>query len=289
MTSSLGIIKKYHIRPYKGRGQSFLIDPNILEKVVESAGLTGHETVLEIGAGIGVMTGMIARRAARVVALEIDRTLLQVLKDELAPLNNVEILQQDILTYEVSRAVPPPPEGSGSGSKITVIGNIPYHISSQILFRLIEYRRSIASMVLMFQREVAERITATPGTKDYGILSVIASIYTRPSRVMVVPASCFYPSPKVESAVLRFTVRDRPAVALNDEGRFFQVVKKAFSMRRKTLMNNIKDSGLLPRDYEKNAESLFQEARIDGGRRAETLTVEEFGRLSNVIASIQNS
>jgi 16S rRNA (adenine1518-N6/adenine1519-N6)-dimethyltransferase len=288
MISPLGILKKYRIRPYKGRGQSFLIDPNILEKIVESAGLVGHETVLEIGAGIGVMTGMIADRAAKVVALEIDRTLIRVLNDELSSRSNVEVLQQDILTYDVSLAASGFADENGSTAKITVIGNIPFNISSQILFRLINFRRVISSMVLMFQREVAERITAMPGTKEYGLLSVITSMYTRASRVMIVPASCFYPSPKVESAVLRLVVRDRPAVELNDEDQFFQLVKTAFSMRRKTLANNIKDSDLLPRGYEKRASSVFHEAGIDGGRRAETLTVEEFGRLSNVIFSIQN-
>jgi 16S rRNA (adenine1518-N6/adenine1519-N6)-dimethyltransferase len=289
MTSPLGILKKYNIRPYKGRGQSFLIDPNILEKIVEAAGLAGRETVLEIGAGIGVMTGMIADRAAKVVALEIDRTLLTVLNEELAYRSNVEILQQDVLTYDVSQAAPLLSVDGGSGVRITVIGNIPYNISSQILFRLIDYRQVISSMVLMFQREVAERITALPGTKEYGLLSVIASMYTRASRIMIVPASCFYPSPKVESAVLRFVVRDRPAVELKDEEQFFRLVKTAFSKRRKTLMNNIKDSAILPRGYEKKASSVLSEAGIDGGRRAETLTVEEFGRLSNIIFAIQNS
>ncbi|MBN2254426.1 MAG: ribosomal RNA small subunit methyltransferase A [Deltaproteobacteria bacterium] len=287
MTSPVGILKKYRIRPYKGRGQSFLIDPNIIEKIVESAELTGRETVLEIGAGIGFMTGMIADRAAKVVALEIDRMLLSVLNDELAHRSNVKIMQQDILTYDVSQAASKFEVGSGSKAKITVIGNIPYNISSQILFRLIDFRKVISSMVLMFQREVAERITAIPGTKEYSLLSVITSMYTRASRVMIVPASCFHPSPKVESAVLRFVVRDRPAVELKDEEQFFRLVKTAFSMRRKTLANNLKDSRLLSRGYGRETSSVFHEAEIDGGRRAETLTVEEFGRLSNVISSIQ--
>lgn len=288
MTSPLGILKKYGIRPYKGRGQSFLIDINIIEKMVESAGITGSDVVLEIGAGIGVMTGVIADRADRVVALEIDRNLIHILNDEMVARRNVKILEQDILTYDIALARIGITDRSSTVTKITVIGNIPYNISSQILFKLIDYRNVISSIVLTFQREVAERITAAPGTKDYGLLSVIASMYTIASRVMIVPASCFYPSPKIESAILRLTVRDKPAVDLKDEDHFFRLVKTAFAMRRKTLMNNIKNSDLLSRKYQRDVASVFEKAKIDGRRRAETLTVEEFGRLSNVIYSIQN-
>lgn len=287
MTSPLGILKKYDIRPYKGRGQSFLIDTNIIEKIVAATGISGG-IVLEIGAGIGVMTGIIADRADRVVAVEIDRNLIGVLRNELAARDNVEILEQDILRYDINLAYAGITNTSGSFTKMTVIGNIPYNISSQILFRLIDFRNVISSMVLMFQREVADRITAMPGTKDYGLLSVIASLYTVASRVMIVPASCFYPSPKVESAVLRMVVRDKPAVDLRDDSHFFRLVKAAFSMRRKTLMNNLKNSVLLPHEQGRDMASVFDEARIDGQRRAETLSLEEFGHLSNVIYSTQN-
>lgn len=287
MTSPLGILKKYDIRPYKGRGQSFLIDTNIIEKIVTAAGISGG-LVLEIGAGIGVMTGMIADRADRVVAVEIDRNLIGVLRNELEARDNVEILEQDILRYDINLAYAGITDTSGSFTKMTVIGNIPYNISSQILFRLIDFRNVISSMVLMFQREVADRITAIPGTKDYGMLSVITSLYTVASRVMIVPASCFYPSPKVESAVIRMVVRDKPAVDLRDDSHFFRLVKASFSMRRKTLMNNLKNSGLLPHEQGRDIASVFDEAHIDGQRRAETLSLEEFGRLSNVIYSTQN-
>ncbi|HEU19405.1 MAG TPA: ribosomal RNA small subunit methyltransferase A [Deltaproteobacteria bacterium] len=289
MTSPLGILKKYDIRPYKGRGQSFLIDTNIIEKIIVSAEITGRDQVLEIGAGIGVMTGMIADLADRVIALEIDRKLIHVLSSELAARSNVEILEQDILTYDISLACADRADASGSVTKLRVIGNIPYNISSQILFKLIGYKNEISSMVLMFQREVADRITAMPGTKDYGFLSVIASMHTAVSRVMIVPASCFYPSPKVESAVLRLVFRDRPVVDLQDESHFFRLVKTAFSMRRKTLMNNLKNSDLLLQCSEHDVSSIFDEAMISGQRRAETLTLEEFGRLSNVICSAQKS
>ncbi|MCD6153665.1 MAG: ribosomal RNA small subunit methyltransferase A [Syntrophobacterales bacterium] len=279
MTSPRDILKKYGIRPYKGLGQSFLLDNNITGKIVNVMDIKDDDTVVEIGAGLGVMTAMIAKQARKVIALEIDQGLLNVLHEELKGVSNVEILKQDILKYDF-----PIPLEDAASQKLKVIGNIPYNISSQILFRLIEFRDHISSMVLMFQKEVAERIMASPGTKEYGLLSVITSMYTIPSKVVVAPAGCFYPKPKVDSTVLKMVVRENPRFEVKNADFFFKLVKTALSKRRKTLLNNLRSSNLL-RSSKTDIDKILTMLEIDGQRRGETLTVEEFGKLSKAILS----
>ncbi len=279
MTSPRGILKKYGIRPYKGLGQSFLIDNNITGKIVNVMDIKDDDTVVEIGAGLGVMTAMIAKQARKVIALEIDPGLLDVLHEELKDVSNVEILKRDVLKYDF-----PIPLEDVASQKLKVIGNIPYNISSQILFRLIEFRDHVSSMVLMFQKEVAERIMASPGTKEYGLLSVITSMYTIPSKVVMVPAGCFYPRPKIDSTVLKMVVREKPRFEVMNADFFFKLVKTALSKRRKTLLNNLRSSNLL-QSSKTDIDKILTRLEIDGQRRGETLTVEEFGKLSNAILS----
>ena len=273
MESPLKILKKHHIHPVKRLGQSFLVDNNITSRIVDASKIGGDDTVIEIGAGLGAMTAMIATRARKVVALEIDPKLVDVLNEELKEISNIEIIHTDVLRYDFSS----PTRG---GERIKVIGNIPYNVSSQILFRLIEFREHISSATLMFQKEVSDRITAAPGTKEYGILSVIISMYAALSRVMTVPPTCFYPRPKVDSSVLKMDMREGPLYPLENHDIFIETVKTAFSKRRKTLANNLKDMDVA-RSKGVDISALLDEAGIDGQRRGETLTVEEFGRLSN--------
>jgi len=278
MESPLKTLKKYNIHPIKRLGQSFLVDNNITSRIVDSSGIGEGDTVVEIGAGLGAMTAMIAPRVKKIIALEIDPKLVGVLDSELGKMPNIEILHTDVLRYDFSS----PLQGGG---KIKVIGNIPYNVSSQILFRLIEFRGHISSATLMLQKEVADRITASPGTKQYGIPSVILSMYAAASRLMTVPATCFYPAPKVDSAVLRMEMRKGPLYTLGDHDIFIETVKAAFSMRRKTLANNLKGMDVV-RSKGIEIPSLLVEAGLDGRRRGETLTVEEFGRLSEIISRI---
>jgi 16S rRNA (adenine1518-N6/adenine1519-N6)-dimethyltransferase len=277
MTTPRNILKKHGIRPLKRLGQSFLADGNITAKIVTISDIKRDDIVVEIGSGLGIMTAVIAREAKKVIALEIDKYMVDILREELKNLSNVEIVQTDVLKYDFSSACPEyPPE------KLKVIGNIPYNISSQILFHLIKFRDYISSMVLMFQKEVAERIIAPPGTKKYGILSVIISMYTKPSLVMTVPGSCFYPKPDVDSSVLKMIVRERPMFDLRDADFFLKLVKTAFSKRRKTLLNNLKDLDLLNLS-EKDIAEIIKLSGIDSNRRSETLTIEEFAKLSNIL------
>jgi 16S rRNA (adenine1518-N6/adenine1519-N6)-dimethyltransferase len=276
MLSPLSLLRKHGVRPLKRLGQNFLCDPNILEKIVRIAEVRDTDTVVEIGSGIGVLTSLLAARARRVIALEIDRRLVEVLKAELGSVPNVEIVRGDVLEYDFASVRPE--RGKG---RVRVVGNVPYHLSSPIVLRLLEYRESVDRAVLMLQREVAERLAAPPGTKDYGPLAVTVSLYTEPRLEMRVPASCFVPRPDVESRVIRLDMRREPLCAVDDPALFRDVVRSCFAKRRKTLLNNLRQSALPVRP--EAVPAVLEELGIDGTRRAETLSVREFASLSNRI------
>jgi len=271
MPNPRAILAKCRIRPLKRLGQSFLADPNIIRKIIEISDIRPDETLVEIGAGLGVMTALMAGRAEKVIALEIDGALIAVLREELKQQDNVEILHADALKFDFRLR---------GGAAIKVIGNIPYSISSQILFRLLEARDRISSMVLMFQREVAERLVAAPGTKAYGILSVLVGVYTEAAIAFHVSPRCFYPRPNVESAVVRMDIRKKPLVDVRDDACLLAVVRSAFSKRRKTLLNNLKASPRIGLRHEAVL-GVLDSLGIDPSRRAETLAPEDFARLSN--------
>ena len=277
MTQVRKILKDYGIRPSKRLGQSFLEDRNIIHKITRLSDVCGEDVVVEIGAGLGIMTELLAAKARKVVAIDVDPRMTDILRERLSGLSNVEIIERDILSYDFLSAL-----GDGSAAKLKVVGNVPYNISSQILFHLIDFRRIISSIVLLLQKEVVDRITAAPGTKDYGIPSVIVSMYFVATREMNVPASCFYPPPRVVSSLLKMVMRQRPVLDLEDEYFFSRIVKAAFARRRKTLLNNLRSAGFLC-SSEKELNLFLSELDIDGNRRGETLSAEEFGRLSNAL------
>lgn len=274
MLSPLSLLRKHGIRPNKRLGQCFLCDPNILEKIVRIADVNERDTVVEIGAGIGFLTALIAARARRVIAIEVDPRLVAVLKEELGGHGNVEIVHRDVLDFDFSSVRTDGGEGS-----IKVIGNVPYSLSSPIVLRLLEYRTSINRAVLLLQREVAERLASPPGTKDYGILSVYVALYTVATLENRAPAGCFHPRPDVESRVLRLDMRAEPLCRVDDPDFFRRLVRAAFSKRRKTLLNSLKSSTLAV--TEDALRPALAECGIDGTRRAETLDVMEFAALSN--------
>lgn len=272
MNSIRKTLAQYDIRPRKRLGQSFLEDMNVICRIAALVAPAGDETVVEIGAGLGILTAELAKKAGRVIALEIDPRLISVLRDRFAGHDRVEIVAGDVLAYDFSSACP--------GRGIKVVGNIPYYISTPILFRLIEYRRAIRSMVLMFQKELADRIMASPGTKDYGIPSVIIARYTRAVLGMTVPPTCFYPEPDVVSSVLSFVVCEDETTP-EDELLFAVTVRSAFSHRRKTLWNNLRAAGFTG----DTLEQVMKKTGIKGSRRAETLTVDEFRLLATELAA----
>jgi 16S rRNA (adenine1518-N6/adenine1519-N6)-dimethyltransferase len=275
MTTPKEILRKHGIRPRRRLGQSFLQDLNIINKIIACAHIRPEETVVEIGAGLGIMTGLMATKARRVIALEVDPSMIEILRGRLHCFDNVDVVEADVLQFDFFSACPPDPS-----EKIKIVGNIPYHISSPILFHLLDFRKRISSMVLMLQKEVADRIRALPGGKDYGIPSVITAMFYRTQRLMDVPASCFYPEPKVVSSVLKMRVRETPLIDLRNEALFFKIVRLSFAKRRKTLLNNLRHAHL-PGYSTEWMLSALQRSGIDGMRRAETLSAGEFGLLSN--------
>lgn len=279
MTTIRKILRDHGIRPLKRLGQSFLEDINVINKIISISNIQEDDTVVEIGAGVGIMTELIAEKVRKVIALDIDPRMVGILRERLAGYHQVDVIKGDVLKYDFSSV-----GHELLSRKIKVIGNIPYNISSQILFHLLAYRQHISSMILMFQKELADRLNASPGTKEYGIPTVLVSMYTECFREMVIPRRCFYPEPKVTSAVMKIIIREKPLMDLNDHDFFVKIVKIAFSKRRKTLLNNLRSSPLLGYS-EREVVTALKKSGIDGVRRGETLTAEELGKLSNALYS----
>ncbi|HSB35221.1 MAG TPA: 16S rRNA (adenine(1518)-N(6)/adenine(1519)-N(6))-dimethyltransferase RsmA, partial [Nitrospirota bacterium] len=257
------------IRAKKSLGQNFLKDPHYLRKIADAARLGPGDQVIEIGPGLGHLTRVLAAAAGKVLAIELDERLITPLRREFGTSPNVEVVQADALGY---------PYASLPG-KWKVVANLPYYISTAVLQELITRREKLVSLTLMLQKEVAERIAATPGGKEYGYLSVLVQLYAEPRIEFTVPPGAFTPRPDVESAVVTLSLRGEPAVSVRDEGFLLRVVKAAFSQRRKTLRNSL-------RQLDPAKEKLEAAARLTGidlGRRAETLSVEEFGRLADFL------
>ena len=282
MSSPKEIINRYAIKPRKKLGQSFLIDQNVIRKISAIAQVTKNDIVVEIGSGIGVLTEDLAQSAAKLIAVEVDDKLVEVLKDKLFKYNNVQIYCRDVLKFDFSTIA------KDGQQKIKVVGNVPYNISSPVLFYLISFRKVINSFVLMLQKEVVQRLTAAPGGKDYGVPSVILQMFANVEKVLDVPADCFHPVPKVESSVMKGFFMEKPLVELTDEDFFIKLVRDAFAQRRKMLINNLKRSKLLKDVSESLLKDLLRMTGIDGQRRSETLSVKEFGDLSNILNCNQN-
>ncbi|NMD72182.1 16S rRNA (adenine(1518)-N(6)/adenine(1519)-N(6))-dimethyltransferase RsmA [Bacillus sp. DNRA2] len=274
------ILEKYGFSFKKSLGQNFLIDPNILKRIVDHADITEETGAIEIGPGIGALTEHLARRSKKVVAFEIDQRLLPILKDTLSPYDNVEIIHQDVLKADVKAVM----EEKFAGIRdVMVVANLPYYVTTPIIMKLLEEKLPIRGIVVMLQKEVAERITANPGTKDYGSLSIAIQYYTTAEVVMTVPKTVFIPQPNVDSAIIRLTLREKPAVEMVDEAFFFQVIKASFAQRRKTILNNLTNQ--LPFGKEKKDSILIalESSQIDPGRRGETLSIQEYARLSDAL------
>lgn len=266
---TLHILKTFGLRMSKKLGQNFLIDNNVVGGIVDAAAINPEDTVLEIGPGIGTLTQGLAETGCRVVAVEIDARLLKILDKTLAGYDNIRIIHGDILKIDISREI--------LAEKYKVVANLPYYITTPIILSLLEQRLPIERLVTMVQKEVAERMIAQPGGKDYGALSVAVQYYTHPEIMFTVPPKSFIPAPAVESAVIRCIMRDKPPVDINDEKKFFRVVKAAFAQRRKTLNNNLKGAGLSADEVE----LILKTANIDGTRRGETLSLDEFAAIAN--------
>lgn len=271
------VLEKYGFSFKKSLGQNFLIDTNILHNIVAEADLTKEKGAVEIGPGIGALTEQLGRAAGKVMAIEIDQRLLPILADTLSPYENIEVVHGDVLELDLKALLA---EKMAGVEKISVVANLPYYVTTPILMKLLEERLPLENIVVMIQKEVAERIAAKPGTKDYGSLSVAAQFYAETEVAMIVPASVFIPRPNVDSAVIRLKVRDRPPVEVDDQDMFFRVVRSSFAQRRKTLLNNLMN-GLFRKEQKDEVIQMLADIQIDPTRRGETLSIEEFARLAN--------
>ena len=268
------ICKRFDIKMSKKLGQNFLIKRGIVDEIVKAADLQEGEPVLEIGPGIGTLTQGLAQSGANVTAIELDTRLLEVLDTTLAQYSNVNIVHGDVLKLDVPSIMNHEP--------CKVVANLPYYITTPIIMSLLESRLPIERLVVMVQKEVALRMVAKPGTKDYGALSVAVQYYTKPDIVLDVPPKSFLPAPAVTSSVIRCVLRDKPPVDVVDEKLFFRVVKAGFAQRRKTFANTMKTTGL----SKDRIEELLVKANIDGQRRGETFTLQEFADVANAWAAL---
>lgn len=268
------ICKRFDIKMSKKLGQNFLIKRGIVDEIVKAADLQEGEPVLEIGPGIGTLTQGLAQSGANVTAIELDTRLLEVLDTTLAQYNNVTIVHGDVLKLDVPSIM--------NNEPFKVVANLPYYITTPIIMSLLESRLPIERLVVMVQKEVALRMVAKPGTKDYGALSVAVQYYTKPDIVLDVPPKSFLPAPAVTSSVIRCVLRDKPPVDVVDEKLFFRVVKAGFAQRRKTFANTMKTTGL----SKDRIEELLAKANIDGQRRGETFSLQEFADVANAWAAL---
>ena len=274
------VLAKYNMSAKKKFGQNFLIDSNVLEGIVEAAGITENDCVLEIGPGIGSLTQYLAEAAGRVVAVEIDKTLLPVLDDTLSEYNNVTIINNDVLKVDIDKIV----EEYNQGRPIKVVANLPYYITTPIIMKLFESGALIESITVMVQKEVADRMAAGPGNKDYGSLSLAVGFYAEARPVMDVPPSSFIPQPNVGSAVVKLTKYTEPKVKVKDEKYLFEIIRTSFNQRRKTLSNSLSNNPGLGVSRDKVTDALVKMG-IDERARGETLTLEQFAELSDILQS----
>ena len=271
------VLAKYNMSAKKKFGQNFLIDSHVLEGIVEAAGVTDEDLVLEIGPGIGSLTQYLAEAAGKVVAVEIDKTLLPVLADTLSEYDNVTVINEDILKVDLDEIV-----SENGGRPIKVVANLPYYITTPIIMKLFESRARIESITVMVQKEVADRMAAGPGGKDYGSLSLAVGYYAKAVTVMDVPPSSFIPQPNVGSAVVNLSRYTEPRVKVQDEKRLFEIVRTAFNQRRKTLSNSLSNNPSLGVSRQEVADALLKMG-VDEKARGEILTLEQFAELSDIL------
>lgn len=277
------ILKQYGFALKKSLGQNFLTEPNILRNIVAAAGLSEETNVIEVGPGIGALTEHLARSAKQVLAFEIDGRLVEVLADTLSPYDNVTIINEDVLKADLVTTA----KGTFKEElPLKVVANLPYYITTPIMMHLLKSELDITEMIVMMQKEVADRISAKPSTKAYGSLSIAVQYYMEASVAFIVPKTAFVPQPNVDSAIIKLTKREQPAVEVVNEKNFFKLTKGAFLQRRKTLWNNLLANYGKEEATKERLTKALEMAKIDPKRRGETLSLQEFADLSNALESL---
>ncbi|MDY4573464.1 MAG: 16S rRNA (adenine(1518)-N(6)/adenine(1519)-N(6))-dimethyltransferase RsmA [Intestinibacter sp.] len=275
------IVNKHNFKFSKSLGQNFLIDDNVIDKIIAGSRLSETDKIIEVGPGIGTLTREMGKTAQNVVAIEIDKTLIPILKETLADLDNVEVVNEDILKVDIQGLI----NEKLDGGPVKLIANLPYYITTPIVMKFLEEDIPVTDIVVMVQKEVADRMNAKPSTKDYGALSVAVQYYCDTEIVAKAPRHMFVPQPNVDSIVIGLHVRSERKYKVDNEDIFFKTVKASFGQRRKTLLNSLGGLGFLTKDQIKEA---LQAANIDAKRRGETLSIDEFANLSNEINKISS-
>lgn len=278
---TIAILNKYGFNFQKKFGQNFLIDTHVLEKIIRAAEITKDDLVLEIGPGIGTMTQYLCESARKVIAVEIDKNLIPILTmDTLAAYDNVTVINEDVLKLDLKELA----EKENGGRPIKVVANLPYYITTPIIMGLFESHVPLASVTVMVQKEVAERMQAAPGGKDYGALSLAVQYYATPYIAANVPPNCFMPRPNVGSSVIRLTLHEKPPVTVKDEALLFRLIRASFAQRRKTLVNGLTNSPELSLTKDEALAAICK-CGFSETVRGETLSLEDFAKLSNVISN----
>ena len=278
--NTIEILKKYDFMFQKRFGQNFLIDTHVLEKIIKSAEITKDDLVLEIGPGIGTMTQYLCENAREVIAVEIDKNLIPILtNDTLAAYDNVTVINEDILKLDLNALV----QERNNGNRIKVVANLPYYITTPIIMGLFESHVPLQNITVMVQKEVADRMQAGPGSKDYGALSLAVQYYATPYIAANVPPNCFMPRPNVGSAVIRLTLHEEPPVKVKDESLLFSLIRASFNQRRKTLVNGLTNAAELKLSKEE-VQAALEQMGLSATVRGEALTLEQFARLTNLLA-----
>lgn len=272
------ILQKHGFSLKKSLGQNFIVEPNILANIVKAAGLDEHTNVIEVGPGIGALTEYVARSSKQVVAFEIDDRLIPVLEDTLSPYDNIRVVHQDVLKAHLKEVLA---ETIDLEDPLMVVANLPYYITTPIIMHFLESELRIDGLVIMMQKEVADRITAAPGSKAYGSLSIAIQYYMEAEIAFIVPKTVFVPQPNVDSAILKLTRRDKPVVEVKDEKFFFELIRASFVQRRKTIWNNLLIRYGKTDEIKAELTAGLEKAGIDPKRRGESLSIAEFAKLAD--------
>lgn len=281
ITNIKNILSKYGFSFSKSLGQNFLINPSVCPKMAQACNFSQDSAVIEIGPGIGVLTYELAKRADKVIAIELDKRLLPVLNETLADFNNITLINDDILKLDIKKLI----DNYCNDKEVFVCANLPYYITSPVIMKLLESQLNIKSIVVMIQKEAAQRICATPGTRNSGAISIAVNYYAEPELLFYVSKGSFIPSPNVDSAVLKLNIRKNPPIKLKDKDLFFKIVKAAFGKRRKTLINALSSALKLEKVH---LEQILEKLNIKKTVRAEELNIQQFADISNIIKDDMN-
>ena len=270
------ILNKYNAHANKGYGQNFLIDQNVVDGIIEKAEVNKDDLIIEIGPGLGNLTSPLLENAGKVICIELDPKMVSILTDRFSLYENFELINEDVLKVDLNKLI----EDNNQFKTAKVVANLPYYITTPIIMKLLEDKLNLESITVMVQKEVADRLTDKPGGKEVGAITYSINYYTNPETIINVPRDSFIPAPNVDSAVIKLDVLKEPKVKVSDEELFFKIIKFSFLQKRKTLMNSLSNSGLIPKDY---LEEVLNELGIDLRVRAEQLTLKDFANITDYI------